>query len=709
MSEAILVADVGQVPAALRLRRRLGAGTLLLTGDMATAWELERRGEPFIDEHDLVTPAELLRNWETAAALATRWWGEAPELTVAGVPLLSAAQGDLRLPIELCLDAATVYARLFREHAITRAHVFFVPPEAICRAQPAPGTRAATSLSQAVLRREAERAGVWLVATRSWRPLSREERGGRSSLPPASTAAPRLPSRGGRGGVLLLESGMRAAEASAVADALCRAHGRDVVRLSPWELLPGGPLDRPWTARAAVSDLGELHRALASRSGDLPDTPGVPLASPHLGFQLDRIFAELAAAARIGESFAGLLDELAPSLVVLGHDGFTVERLLVRIARSRGIPTAALIHGGLRPRRVYRDIIGEADRLLVWGEEDAQALGSAGLDQDRIAVVGSLAYEGSNRGPAAVRPPAALAAARAALGLPLDRPLILALTAMVTRGLAAMARPTEHRASWHELADLARRRADLTFAIKPHPSYDHFELYRRMTRGGPRNLVLLADAPLATALFAANATLLVNYGTTAALEGVLAGVPALYLQRGLYPQDEDDALATGGAVLVHSTAELEGAIDRLLGKKSARTAALAAGAQMAQRVLGPPGSPALARVVAELYSMRRERRPFDAGALAAVPEPLGAALEEIARLAASGDGRRAGLRAISLLLRAPRALRTWPAMRRHLARLVLAATPMGNAAFALVGGARVLLKRTRGARWRPLDLPSPSR
>lgn len=708
MSEAILVADVGQVPAALRLRRRLGAGTLLLTGDMATAWELERRGEPFIDEHDLVTPDELLRNWETAAALAARWWGETPELTVAGVPLLSAAQGDLRLPIELCLDAATAYARLFRDRPITRAHVFFVPPEAICRTLPAPGTRAGISLSQAMLRRVAERAGVPLVAARSWRPLSREERGGGASTS-TGTAAHRAAAEAGRGAVLLLESGLRAAEADAVADTLRRAHGAAVVRLSPWELAPGGPLDRPWQAEATVRELAAVRRAAASGRREPLDAPGALLAEPHLGFQLDRIAAELAAAARIGESFAELLDDLAPSLCVLGHDAFTVERLLVRIARRKGVPTAALIHGGFRPRRIYRDVTGEADRLLVWGTEDAEGLAAAGVDVSRVAVVGSLVYEGSHRGTPPPRDPAAVAAARASLGVAPARPLVLALTATVTKGLAAMARPADHRACWRELAALARRRPDLTLAIKPHPSYDHFELYRRVARAGPANLVLLANAPLATALGAADVTLLVNYATTAAIEGVLAGVPAVFLQRGLYPQDADDPLASGGALVARSVAEAEAALDRLLGDAGARAAALAAGAGAARRMLGPPGTPALARVVAELRSRIRDGAQPPAGAPPLETDPLAAALAGIASAAAAGDRRGAGQRALCLLAAAPRALRSWPAMRRRLAGLVLATTAPGRAALALAAAVRNRLARARAARWRPPDLPSPPR
>jgi hypothetical protein len=549
---------------------------------------------------------------------------------------------------------------------------------------------------------------VAVSGARCYRPLSLEERGATgASASAAPVRPPAVPAGGSR--VLLLESGLRAAEADGVADALRRAHGCEVVRLTPWELSAGGPLDRPWQAATATRELAELRRAVAAGHAEPVDAPGAILASPHLGFQLDRIVAELAAAARIGESFAALIDDLAPALCVLGHDAFTIERLLVRIARRRGVPTAALIHGGFRPRRIYRDVTGEADRLLVWGAEDADGLAAAGVDPSRIAVVGSVVYASSHRGTPPPRAPAAVAAARAALGVPPARPLVLALTATVTKGLAAMARPAAHRACWRDLAELARRRPDLTFAIKPHPSYDHFELYRRVARAGPANLVFLADAPLAAAVAAADATVLVNYATTAALEGLLAGVPALFLQSGLYPQDADDPLAAGGAVVVRSVAELEAVMDRLLGDPHVRGAALAAGAVAAQRMLGPPGMPALAHVLAELHAMVAAAPEHELKAPQAEREPLATALAAVANAAAAGDRRGAGLLALRLLAGSPGAVRHWPAIRRHLVRLVLSAAAPGRAVLALAGALRGRLARLRAARRRPPDLASPPR
>ncbi len=744
MSDAIFLCDTAQIPAALRLQRRLGPGARLITGDMTTAWELERRGVAFVDEHDCITGDELLRNWEIADGVAGRWWGGADTAIAGdGAPLLDAARGDLRLPIELCLDAATVYRRLLADRRIRRAHIFFVPPTAICRTQPAPGTRAAASLSQGVLRGEAERAGIEVVPACSRRPLDVEGRRGAAAEggPPAATAP--VVAASAERTMLLLDGSLRAAETAALEQAIAGRPGWRVLRLTPWELAAGGSLDRPWLGAATVRGLARLEEAVAGSQsrGD----PADMLASPYLRFQLARIVAELQSAARIGAAFGELLAVVRPALCVLGHDAFTVERVLVRVARRHGVPTAALIHGGFRPRRIYRDVTGEADRLLVWGAEDTDGLIAAGVAPERVRTVGSIIYEQRHRPAGAAQETGIVARARAALGVPADRPLVLVLTATTTKGLAAIARPAVHRACWRQLAALAARRPDLTFAIKPHPSYDHFELYRRLVRDGPESLVFLEDVPLPAALAAAAVTVLINYTTTAAMESVLVGVPVVLWQAGLHPGNGDDPLSAGGALIVTNIAALEAAADRLLADTGARTAALAAAARATERILGGPGVPAIDRVVAELIATARpaggdpgRHGAEPAPSLAAVAYMIGVAagtpaalrrelaeafapvraagavptlaiaratavayLAAIASRTAAADQRGARAFARGLMLAAPRVVLAWPAIRRSVTRHLAGGLGWGTLALDLAARVRALAGRWRAGWWRP--------
>jgi hypothetical protein len=211
--------------------------------------------------------------------------------------------------------------------------------------------------------------------------------------------------------------------------------------------------------------------------------------NPFLDFQFRRIWAEMFRAARLAESFQSLLEAVRPSLVVFGYDGFVVERMLERVARREGVPTAALIHGGLTHAAGDRVRRGEADHLLAWGEEDVRGLARYGAAPDRVWRVGSLRYdelyhsavrrEGETRRPLRVQ-------ARGLLNLPPRQPTVLLLTASTMAMSAPLAHPAKHRETWRQVARLAARRPDLTFAIKPHPGWDHYEFYRILCRGGRR-------------------------------------------------------------------------------------------------------------------------------------------------------------------------------------------------------------------------------
>jgi hypothetical protein len=469
-------------------------------------------------------------------------------------------------------------------------------------------------------------------------------------------------------------------------------------------------------------------------------------ASPHLRFQLARIAAELTSAVRIGEAFADLLDQERPSLCVLGQDAFTVERVLVRVARSRSIPTVALIHGGFRPRRIYRNVAGETDRLLVWGPEDVAGLIGAGVEPGRVGVVGSVVYQ--ERYPVSPAPPdeGAVQRARERLGLPPKRPVVLVLTAAITSGLAAIARPATHRQCWRELTALAAGRPEVTVAIKPHPSYDHFELYRRIADSGPPNLVLLEDVQLAIALTAATAAIMINYSTTAGMECAMSGVPVVLWLAGLFPANADDPMARGGARVVGSAAELAVTLDRLLVDPGDRAEALTAAAAATAQVLGDPKPAPIDRVVAELHAAALPEGPAAAipapppadgrrleaacyvigksardptalrAGLAAVLEPARAAqavsasviarseavayLAALARRVTAGDERSAAALAKRLLAVAPRLVLAWPTVRRTVLRLAAGAA-CGRALGALAGRTRTLLGRWRGGLWRP--------
>lgn len=568
--DLLFLTDISQVEWAMNWMAQRSIDANLVTGDITVAAELEWRGIPFIDEWAFLSEEDQVRTDAAAYDLAAHWWNEQlAETEYHGFALAQATQGDLFLPFACCLNAHTAYSRLLASMDVDHIYGFFLPPTAICRNVPSPGFHAAISLSQAVLRWLAENAGIPLIELKKPRALTKEGRQWYSrdlpdALPPitrGNKCATRV--------ALMLGTGLPPSEQAALERRWAGEPNWRFIRFCSWEFKPGGTMDWQWSQMEVE---GKLRRAweayeISLAAHSMPNSE--ILGNPYLRFQFARIWAEMQSAARLGESFSALLDVMRPSLVVLGHDTFTVERVFVRIAREQRVPTVAFLHPGFRATAGYQGVAGEADYFLAWGSEDVRGLTLYGeTDPVHIYPVGSAQYYTRYHASAKKADESARRQAqdraRQDLSLPIGSPVILLLTANIYLGLDTMADPVIHRVTWRELSVLAARRTDLIFVIKPHPSYDHFEFYRHLCRLGPSNLILLETARLDVALAASDIAVLINYCTTAALEAMLEHLPVVFLRTAIYPAYQDDQLKAHGAVSVSSVSELEAALERLL-------------------------------------------------------------------------------------------------------------------------------------------------
>lgn len=115
-----------------------------------------------------------------------------------------------------------------------------------------------------------------------------------------------------------------------------------------------------------------------------------------------------------------------------------------------------------------------------------------------------------------------------------------------------------------ELADLARRRGEWQFVIKPHPRWDLYDLYARLNRDLPadRQLIVLDKQPLAPAVQASDAVCCWCVITSALIEASLHDRPVMMLSRNLIWYDRE-LWATEAWPHVSSLDEFEAALDRL--------------------------------------------------------------------------------------------------------------------------------------------------
>ena len=649
----LVLSDISQVEYLLKHQADMLMTHRPVTQDLAVAHELDRLQIPFLDEFCYLSPKDIEENWNQANELAEIWQQYALLRDGPNLELADLTKQEFVWPFEICLNARTVYRRIFESDAVESLRGYWLPPQAVSRTGPAPVTRAAASLAQAVLRWLADLKQIPIHSLQCPRSLSVERLGWRVRQPSVAVPVNDRPVTRPEKVVLLLETGLRAHEQAVLeqhfeATANCR-----FVRISYWELGPDGLFAAAIHQTEFDAALQDARRHLAKNRLEYRGPYPEIFANPYLEFQFLRILEEIQVAARIGAAFGSVLDVLRPSLLILGHDAFTQERMLVREAQERGIPTVSLIHGGLWHSVGARGIVGAADHVLVWGENDARLLECYGVEPARIHTVGSLQYaqkylqvdqvctvgQGANRRTAVKR----------RMGLPTEQPVVALLTASTSAGFAqVIANPAAHRKTWTELVRIAESRPDITFAIKPHPSYDHFEFYRHLTRRGPENLVLLESATLDDVLAAAEIAVLVNYCTTAALEAMLAHIPVVFIRNAILPlNSRQDSLKEHGSVPVTSLEELELILDRLLQDDVARHAALEDAKWVLHQSLGEKDRPVLALTGTVLDQIAQDSLPpVDDHWRSGAGDTFAVELARAARMLWAGAGASAYLQAV---------------------------------------------------------------
>jgi glycosyltransferase involved in cell wall biosynthesis len=599
--ELLYFTDISQLDYVVATAPALLTQTRPATGDFTVSYELQRLGIDFIDEWDFLGSDDIEKNWETAHLLSRTWWDEQLASTeYAGFSLTDAAQQDMVYSFEACLNARTAYERIFSSYSVAKISGYFLPSVAVVRTGPPPTGRAVRSVVQSVLFYIAEKHGIHVVELHSGRPLSLGRIAfGKLPLSTKKAAKCVKPGHSADKIVLIYEDLMPPSESAALTEALDKLPGVKTISISQRALEVGSQIKSSGSGVESrlQSFWNRFIESFRNYSGDYPEI----FANPHLLFQFERIRNGMETAADYGAMFAVFLELLKPSLVVFGHEAFTIERVLVRLARDRNIPTVGLLHSGVAPRKGYRGSVGDAAVFLVWNESDIETLISYGVDKSRLYKVGCLRYGNcyieytSNPGSDSSK---TKRTAKGRLLLSPDKPLIVLLTAEINTGFAApVAYPAKHRDAIRGFLSLVASRPDLQFLIKAHPGFDYYELYRRLLDPKLPNLAFLEQVPLNEILDACDICLMINYCTTAALEAMLKRVPVVYLENAVYRlHDWQDNLLPTGIHRVHSIPELERSIDSLLFNPAAKEHALAEADEQIKQILDVNEVPATSRL-----------------------------------------------------------------------------------------------------------------
>lgn len=592
--ELLYFSDITQLEYVLACQPSLLDRLRPITGDMVVSYELERLGIEFIDEWNYIQTVEIEHNWNEAFRLSKEWWDESLADTKYGAEALAkSVQMDMVYPFQACLNARTVYSTILNTFPIEKIHGFFLPPVAVIRTGPAPTVRCVRSVSESVLFFMAEKRGIVVQKLNSKYPLSKKLNS--ISVHPKSKKIERDWSAAAKSYpvqkiIVIYRDVMSANEYNAIKESFNNMPDVKVILVTQDDLALGAKFKEGQSnieRRLSVFWSKFLEFSLGY-DGQYPEI----FSNHYLHFQFERIKSEMLLAVNNGDVFQVLLDILKPSLVLFGYEALTLERVLVGLAQNSGIHTIGLKHGGVYPMHSLRWASGRVDRMLIWSEDELKDFESYGVIPSKLKPIGSIQYEADylrydNKSDDEVLL-RLKQLSKKKFQLSEDKPLIVLVTAEINTGFAnPIAHPSKHRDSIRDFIELVDERPDLQFVIKPHPSFDYYDLYRRLQHIYRPNLKFIEQALLSEIIEAADICIMINYCTTASLEAMFKRIPVVYLNNAVYPIDDwRDNLLETGVSRVTSMLELKNTIDCLLKNTEVKKKALDNADKQIKKMLG---------------------------------------------------------------------------------------------------------------------------
>jgi hypothetical protein len=577
--EILYISEISQLDYIINNKPSLLDQKKLMTGDMVVAFELEKKAINFIDEWDFIKPEEFENNWDLAHKLSNTWWHDKVLSPIYhGFSLCETTQQDMIYPLTACLNARTIYSRIFNEFTIKRIDGYFLPNTAVIRTGPSPTCRSVTSITQSILFYMAEQREIPLIKLESKFPLTKGQMKIKKNIFNSLHALLNRPvvkidnecevCKNWDKIVIVYEALIPTKEYSALLDVLKQLPRVKTIRISMQILAEGlRNNDQNREIDQEIELFWNEFNNINKKSNDL--YPEI-FFNKHLIFQFERIKKEMLNAASYGSVFEKFLVLLNPALVIFGHEAFTVERTLVGIARSKNIPTLSLVHTGLGPISAYRGVPGDADWLMVWNKTDIEALSYYGINKNKLFNIGCIRYEKDYKDYSQIfdiKTSQIKIEAKKKLGFNHQKPLITLLTTAINTGFASsFGNAQKHRQTIRQIIELINSRKDLQFTIKAHPSSDYYELYRRLVKSNQHgNLTFLEGNDLENVLKASDVCLMINYCTTAGLEAMLKKVPLVYLNTAVYSLlDWRDNLSESGVHRIYSINEFYKTINEIL-------------------------------------------------------------------------------------------------------------------------------------------------
>lgn len=303
-----------------------------------------------------------------------------------------------------------------------------------------------------------------------------------------------------------------------------------------------------------------------------------------------------------------ICDALGPSVVIHGCDIRAPQRCFAQAVLECGATPVSILHGGINGMDYigirHRNAIGH---LAVWSERDMLTLAPYRDANFEIRAIGSMRSD-IDRLLIASREEPQSARLRSTA-----KPCVVFLTCRIPCLYWFTTDISRHVETWGEICNLFLRRTDWEGIIKKHPRYDHQRLYCEDAL--PGNL-RVESVSLDAALAAADAVVMVNVKTTAALDAIGRGVPVIHLNTALRGEP-DRWVRDSGVRALHSVEELESELDRIFSDRDYAIACTQAQRSKLGEFIAATGEDAVCRLERwiEKLGANQQSRPHNPSAL----------------------------------------------------------------------------------------------
>ena len=307
------------------------------------------------------------------------------------------------------------------------------------------------------------------------------------------------------------------------------------------------------------------------RYSDFPEV----FSNNYLNFQFNDFFEREKTYLKVLHTFQNVYDFVKPQKIYFSNSWDLGVRCMAKTAVDSGCSTFLSIHGGVVDNSGYESRVFETSNYFVWGTDNLIGLKEAGQNADSIFITGSMQMDYWNGKITEYKKNGLLNDTTEYDNIynfklkkedKHNKPVITFFTSAGGGFASHNTNEFKHLESIKKVINLANKRVDLEFRIKPHVLFDYHDFWNKMKNEFPDNLKIIEENNLLLACDEMDLGVLLNVISNVAYEISLTGKPLIYLKDAVFDvKCSESTIERSGILCLNSYAEFESYIEKYFG------------------------------------------------------------------------------------------------------------------------------------------------